>query len=145
MVRVQIEPSDHGRCETRLFRMIAGARVASASSIVYSKHMRRVFLFLWLALSLAASSGPALASLAPDCPMATSSISGIASHDNMDCCKPTCAPDCAAVCPGAMIPIGSVATTPGDLARQPFKLPPMVGLASIERDAADPPPRTTFS
>ena len=107
--------------------------------------MQRKFFLFWLALFLAATSGPALASLGPDCPMATSSMSGMANHEGMDCCKPTCSPDCAAVCPGAMVPARSVATTPGDLARQPFKLPPMVGLASIERDAADPPPRTTFS
>ena len=131
--------------DNQRWRDFARARVATARSIAYSSQMQRLFLLLWLALSLAAASGPALASLAPDCPMATSSMSGMASHDDVGCCKPTCSPDCAAVCPAAMIPTRSVATTPGDLARQPIELPPMVGLASIERHAADPPPRTTFS
>lgn len=106
--------------------------------------MRRLFLFVWLALSLATVSGPAFAAPSPDCPMATAP-SGMASHDGMDCCKPTCAPDCAAVCPGVMVPTWSMDTNPAGLTKSAYHL----GLAPEPLSAmlagADPPPRTTIS
>ena len=105
--------------------------------------MRRLFLFFWIALSLAAGSGPAFAVAAPDCPMATAP-SGMENHGDMDCCKPTCAPACAAVCPGALMPTWLLATTPG-IAGPAYVRPLAAQPAAARFAAADPPPRTTFS
>lgn len=106
--------------------------------------MRRLLLFIWLALSLAAASGPAFAVPSPDCPMETAP-SGMASHDEMGCCKVNCAPECAAVCPGAMVPNMSVFTSPANAAKPLFAPTLATGPASAMRGAADPPPRTIIS
>lgn len=106
--------------------------------------MRRLLALIVLALSLATASGPAFAVPAEDCPMAASS-SATMSHDEMECCKPDCAPACAALSSGAMVPsvgrgeapAGPIRTTLVALSAEP--------LHSSDLSGTDPPPRTTFS
>lgn len=106
--------------------------------------MRRLFALIVLALSLALASGPAFAVSAADCPMAASSSSSMA-HDEMDCCKPDCAPSCATLCPGAVVPSIGRAESPAEPIRtQLLALSPAV-LHSTDLSSTDPPPRTTFS
>lgn len=104
--------------------------------------MRRLFALIVLALSLALTSGPAFA-VRPDCPMAASS-SGM-SHDEMDCCKPDCAPSCVTLCPGAVVPAIGAADAPAEpIPMQLAALSP-APLHSIDLSGADPPPRSTIS
>lgn len=106
--------------------------------------MRRLFLFVWFALWIATVPGPAAAMAAPDCPMATTA-SGMAGHDEMDCCKPACAPACVALCPGAVEPSWSVNRAPNGVARTIYLLALSAAPASARLAATDPPPRTTIS
>ena len=109
-----------------------------------SQPMRRLLAFILVALTLAVSSGPALAMPAADCPMAGSSSSPM-THDEMDCCKPACAPNCATLCPGAVMPaIGGSAAPVEPAATGLIALSP-APLRSTDLSGADPPPRTTFS
>ena len=106
--------------------------------------MRRLLALIVLALSLALASGPAFAIPAADCPMAASSSSGM-SHDEMGCCKPDCAPSCATLCPGALVPSIGRAEVPKDpVGTQLAALNP-APLYSTDLSGTDPPPRTTFS
>lgn len=117
--------------------------------------MRRLFVLLWLSLSLAFASGPAFAVPSSDCPKAHSEMAGspmaaghegmAMGHDGMDCCADNCAPDCAAVCPGTVMPpdAAAVAPAPPRLEQHPARV--STPLFSIALAAADPPPRTTFS
>jgi hypothetical protein len=105
--------------------------------------MRRLLALLLLALSLTFASGPAFAVPKSDCPMASGDqMQG--DHENMDCCAATCAPECAAVCPGAVMPFPESTATPSIPSAR-------VGawiaerLPSVDLTGADPPPRTTFS
>lgn len=118
--------------------------VADFECFSYPNGMRRLFLFVWLALSLATVSGPALAAPSPDCPMSGKS-SGMAGYDHMDCCKAMCASDCAAVCPGVMVPASSATSTPSGKAPPVFHLALSPEPASARLAAAVPPPRTIFS
>ncbi len=105
--------------------------------------MQRLIALIVLALSLALTSGPAFA-VRPDCPMAASSSSTM-SHDEMDCCKPDCAPSCATLCPGAVVPSIGRADPPAEpIAARLAGLNP-APLHSRDPSGADPPPRTTFS
>ncbi|MDP9424289.1 MAG: hypothetical protein M3Q19_15905 [Pseudomonadota bacterium] len=105
--------------------------------------MRRLIALILLALSLALTSGPAFA-VRPDCPMAASS-SSMVNHDEMDCCKAQCAPSCATLCPGAVVPsIGRAAAPAEPIAAQLIGLH-SAALHSRDPSGADPPPRTTFS
>jgi hypothetical protein len=112
--------------------------------------MRRILVLIWLSLSLAIASGPAFALPSPDCPKAQSSAmadhDGMAGdHDGMDCCADNCSRDCAAVCPGTIMPPGLAAVDP---AAPAIELPaawPSTMLRSAVPSATDPPPRTTVS
>ncbi len=105
--------------------------------------MQRLIALIVLALSLALTSGPAFA-VHPDCPMAASS-SSMVNHDEMDCCKPECAPSCVTLCPGAVVPSIGKAEPPAEPI--PTRLVGLnsAPLRSIGPSGADPPPRTTFS
>ena len=105
--------------------------------------MQHLFIFVWLALSLAVA-GPASAATWSDCPMAESKpMHG--QHDAMGCCDLTCAPECSAVCPAAMAPSPAGVTTPAELVGEPLTGRPAEALVSAELTRADPPPRTTVS
>ena len=105
--------------------------------------MRQLFALILLALSLALASGPAFAVPADDCPMAASSSPGM-SHDEMGCCKPTCAPACATICPGAVVPVIGRAEAPAEpIGTRLVSLSP-APLHSTDLSGTDPPPRTTF-
>ena len=106
--------------------------------------MRRLFALIWLALSLAVASGPAFAMPSPDCPMAASSTAPI-SHEGMDCCAVSCAPECAVACPSATVPLAGRVATPADLVGGQPSMPLTRALTSVDVSGADPPPRTTFS
>lgn len=107
--------------------------------------MRRLFALLVLALSLAMAAGPAFAAVPKaDCPMASGrEMHG--SHQDMDCCQQTCAPECAAICPGAVMPFPGRAAAPADPIADQRAMTPVDALHSIDLAGADPPPRTTFS
>lgn len=106
--------------------------------------MRRLFALIVLALSLAMTSGPAFAAPKADCPMAASHQ--MPGHDaDMDCCQATCAPDCATMCPGAVMPFPERAATPVDQLRERLAIRPAEALLSADLSGADPPPRPTFS
>ena len=106
--------------------------------------MRRLLAMIVLVLSLALASGPAFAVPKADCPMAESSMSGM-SHDEMDCCTPDCAPSCATLCPGALVPsIGRVGSPTEPIGTPLLALSP-APLHSTDLSSADPPPRTTSS
>jgi hypothetical protein len=118
--------------------------------------MRRILALIWLSLSLAIASGPAFAVPSADCPKAHSSMADMAdmpgnhegmagAHDGADCCTEHCSPDCAAVCPGTIMPPEAAAVQsagPGIEQRAAFT-------STMRRSAApaasDPPPRTIFS
>jgi len=113
-----------------------------------AQHVKRLFLFVLLVISLASAPGPAFAGAAADCPMAMASGmsgGGIAAHKDMGCCAPACAPNCALACPGAVVPLpgAEIGQVRADgllsASRPPF------GLPSIDPGAVDPPPRTTTS
>ncbi len=104
--------------------------------------MQRLIALIVLALSLALTSGPAFA-VRPDCPMAASSST--MSHDEMDCCKPDCAPSCATLCPGAVVPSIGRAEAPAEPTRTRLVSLSPASLHSTDLSGADPPPRTTFS
>ena len=105
--------------------------------------MRRLIALLVLALSLALASQPAVAVLAPDCPMAAShQMPG--EHQDMDCCAPGCAPECAVACPNAVMPAVSRASA-RDVHSQTVAVWVTKALPSADLTGADPPPRTTFS
>src|SRR5437899_11452668 len=104
--------------------------------------MRRLFVLIWLALSLAFASGPAFAMSAADCPMTASSSSSAMHHDGNDCCKPACAANCATACPAIVVPSTGRAATPAEaIGNQLFAV---IGapLHSAALTGADPPPRT---
>ena len=106
--------------------------------------MRRLIALIVLALSLAIASGPAFAVPAADCAMAGSSSTGM-SHEDMDCCKPDCAPSCATLCPAGVVPTIGRAETPAEpIALQLVALKP-TPLHSTDLSATDPPPRTIIS
>ena len=105
--------------------------------------MRRLIALLGLVLSLVVSSGPAFAAPTHDCPMAASQSMGM-SHEDMDCCDTTCAPECAVVCPAAIEPTLSNPTASADHGEQPLARPTSTLLSTI-LSGSDPPPRTTFS
>ena len=106
--------------------------------------MRRLFALLVLALSLAMSSGPAFAVPKAHCPMAASGHTQVG-HEDMDCCKDTCAPECATVCPGAVMPFPGRAADPADRIRDQLAMRRVEALHSAHLKGVDPPPRTTFS
>lgn len=106
--------------------------------------MRRLLALIVLALSLALASGPAFAMPKPDCPMAGShQMQG--DHQDMDCCAATCAPECATMCPGAVMPFPERAAASADQAREQLVMRPADRLPSVDLAGTDPPPRTTFS
>ena len=106
--------------------------------------MRRLFGLIVLALSLAMASGPAFAVPKADCPMASGGeMHG--SHQDIDCCQQSCAPECAAVCPGAVMPFPGRAADPADPIRSQLAMRSADTLHSVDLAGADPPPRTTFS
>ena len=106
--------------------------------------MQRLFALIVLALSLAMTSGPAFAVPRADCPMAASGhMQG--GHEDMGCCQETCAPECAAVCPGAVMPFPGRTAAPADPITDQLAMKPADVLHSVELAGADPPPRTTFS
>jgi len=120
--------------------------------------MRRILALIWLSLSLAIASGPAFAVPSPDCPKAHSSSmadghdemtdghDGMAStHGDMDCCAESCAPDCAAVCPGTIMPPEIAAVAPAGPRMEQRAPWPSTMLKSAALAATDPPPRTIFS
>ena len=118
--------------------------------------MRRFFALIWLSLSLALASVPALAVPSPDCPKANSSHMAdshmaaghdgmTGDHQGMDCCAENCAPDCAAVCPGTIMPPGSAAVEPAEPLTAQHPAWASTPLRSAALAAADPPPRTIFS
>lgn len=104
--------------------------------------MRRLLALVVLAMSLALASGPAFAMPKADCPMAASGQ--MQDHADMDCCAVACAPECATVCPSAVVSLpqrgGSPILTPA-----PTDRPTAQRLPSASVLGADPPPRTTFS
>ena len=106
--------------------------------------MRRLIALIVLALSLALASGPAFAIPAADCSMAASSSSGM-SHDEMDCCKPDCAPSCATLCPAGVVPAIGGAQAPADPIRMQLTSLGPVPLHSTDLSTTDPPPRTIIS
>lgn len=106
--------------------------------------MRRLFALIVLALSLAVASGPAFAVPKADCPM-TASHQMPGHDDDMDCCQATCAPDCATMCPGAVMPLPERAAAPVDHLDDQLAMRPADALHSADLSAADPPPRTIFS
>ena len=116
-------------------------RLTLEAAVLSEAGVTRFILAILLAFSLASATGPALAGLSAHCPMA---VSGMADHEDMGCCTPDCAPECALVCPGAVVPsAGEVAGEPQDrqsAAMRPVGMPPSRGPG-----AADPPPRTTNS
>lgn len=101
--------------------------------------MTRLFLIIWMALSLTVASGPAFAMPAPDCGMASS---GMADHNKMGCCTPDCAVACPAV--AVVLPSGSDLSRVDQLAA-PSSMPPVSVHPSIHPAADDPPPRTVIS
>ena len=106
--------------------------------------MQRLFLLVWLALSLAVVSGQASAARSSECPMAES-MPMHGDHDAMGCCDLTCAPECSAVCPAAMAPSLTGVANPAELVGEPHTGQQAEALVSAELAGADPPPRTTFS
>ncbi len=106
--------------------------------------MRRLIALIWLALSLAMSSGPAFAVPAADCPMAGSSKAMHHGNDR-DCCKPACAPNCALSCPNMVAPSISRALTPVELIGPQHAIRLSAPLHSFDLSGADPPPRTTIN
>lgn len=111
--------------------------------LVNSIEMRRLLFLIGLALSLAFAPGPALASFSSDCPMGHSALS-IAGHQHKGCCTPVCLLDCAAACPGAVMPAIAAAVQITAIV-QPFATWSPTALASASYRAEDPPPRTTIS
>lgn len=106
--------------------------------------MRRMFALIVLVLSLALASGPAFAVPADGCPTAGSSSSGT-SHDEMGCCKPDCAPNCAMLCPGAVVPLVGGDQSPAGAIGAHLVALTAAPLHSTDLAGVDPPPRTTFS
>jgi hypothetical protein len=106
--------------------------------------MRRLIALIVLALSLAIASGPAFAVPAVDCAMAGSSSSGM-SHDEMDCCKPDCAPSCATLCPAGVVPTIDRAEAPAEPIAQLLAALKPAPLHSTDLSTTDPPPRTIVS
>lgn len=106
--------------------------------------MRRLLALLVLALSLAMASGPAFAVPKADCPMAGSGHMQVG-HEDMDCCQKTCSPECATVCPGAVMPFPGRAAAPAARVGDQVAMRPVDMLHSADLAGADPPPRTTFS
>ena len=106
--------------------------------------MRRLIALIWLALSLAMSSGPAFAVQTADCPMAGSSMPMHHDHDR-NCCTPACAPNCALACPNLVAPSASGALAPVGLIGPALAIRLSAPLQSFELSGADPPPRTTIS
>jgi hypothetical protein len=106
--------------------------------------MRRLLALIVLALSLAMASGPAFAVPKADCPMSASGQVQ-AGHEDMDCCQESCAPECAAICPGAVMPFLGRSPAPADPIRDRLAMTHMEALHSADLSGADPPPRTTFS
>jgi hypothetical protein len=116
--------------------------------------MRRIFALIWLSLSLAIASGPAFAVPSADCPKTHSSSmadmpdghDGMTdAHDGADCCAENCSPDCAAVCPGTIMPPELAAVGPARPGTEQRAAWPSTTLRSAVLAAADPPPRTIFS
>ena len=105
--------------------------------------MRRLIALIWLSISLALASGPAFALPSTDCPMANSSETA-ASRQQMDCCADACAPNCAAVCPGTIIPPKASEAAPAELAVGQLAAWVAGALESIDLPGTDPPPRTIF-
>jgi len=94
-------------------------------------------LAILLAISMAATSGPAFAAPAADCPMG----GGMGDHGKMGCCPPTCATTClSAVLDAAAVDIPAI---------EPRSIPAtasaVVALPSVTPTATDPPPRTILS
>lgn len=98
----------------------------------------RLFLLIWLALSLAAAPGPAFAAPAPDCGMASSDM---ADHQKMGCCTP----DCALASPAAAVLPSDLAFPAVDPQPRLTAAAPTEALPSVNPAATDPPPRTSFS
>lgn len=144
------------RCRTTVILAVNGSKrrralLRSGSRLVTVRVMWRRFALIWLSLSLAIASGPAFAARSPDCPKAPSSSmadghDGMAgTHGDMDCRAENCSPDCAAVCPGTIMPSGIAAVEPAapmmdQRAARASTMPRSTALA-----ATDPPPRTIFS
>ena len=105
--------------------------------------MRRLFVLIWLALSLAFASGPAFAMSKADCPM--TAAHHMTKQMGKDCCAPDCAPSCATACPTAVMPHPE--RTAASTLRNALQLAAWTAnaLPSIEPAGTDPPPRTTFS
>jgi len=97
----------------------------------------RFLLAILLAISMAATSGPAFAAPAADCPMG----GGMVDHSKMGCCPPICAVTCLpAVLDDAAVDVPTV---------EPSSIPATalapVALPSVTPAATDPPPRITLS
>ena len=121
--------------------------------------MRRILALIWLGLSLAIAPAPAPALAIPsaDCPKTHSSgmaESGMADghremmmddHAGMDCCAEHCSPDCAAVCPGTIVPPEASAVYPSALKIEQHAAWSSAPLKSATLATTDPPPRTIFS
>lgn len=113
--------------------------------------MRRFLALIWLSLSLAIASGPAFAIPSPDCPKAHASQmadghAGMAGDEgDMDCCAENCERDCAAVCPGTVMPPELAAVEPPVQQLEQQAPRPSSKLTSARVAASDPPPRTIFS
>lgn len=67
------------------------------------------------------------------------------SHEEMDCCAASCAPECAVACPSAMIPFSNRVAASADLVGEQRAVRLEQVLASADPTGADPPPRTIFS
>jgi hypothetical protein len=105
--------------------------------------MRRLFAFIWLALALSISTGPAFAAASHDCPM--TSLGQMQAHQAMGCCEQFCSADCSAVCPAAVEPSTVSAAKSLDQPSGKPAIRPSDALASADLSGTDPPPRITFS
>ena len=129
----------------------------TGSSLISFRAMRRIFALIWLSLSLAIASAPALAIPSAECPKAhpsemaesrmTDGHDGMMmdDHAGMDCCAEHCSPDCAAVCPGTIVPPEIVAVYPSAPRVGQHAAWSSTPLKSATLAAIDPPPRTIFS
>lgn len=107
--------------------------------------MTRFILAILLAFSLASAPGPALSAVSLNCPMQGAGAAMAHDHEEMGCCTPACAPQCAVVCPAAVLSFDGALPDAPELPLTAFIGRPSDLLPSVSPAANDPPPRTIIS
>jgi hypothetical protein len=99
--------------------------------------MRRLILAVLLMLSLAITPTPAFSASSESCSMSGAEMGMAANHEEMDCCTP----ECAIVCPAAVLDDTKFGSAGVYIQRAPIKGVPPAQLHSVNPSAQDPPPR----